>query len=471
MKTTNPTSLNLVFVFADQMRAFSCGYRADGDPVITPNLDRFAAQGMTLTHAVSNFPVCSPFRAMLMSGCYPYANGVPGNCNSQPGRENWQLREDLTCFTDVLNQSGYSVGYIGKWHLEAPYEPYVMPPRGNPPICWNEYTPPHRRHGIGYWHGYNTYDNHFAPEYWIDDAQRDQRTKIDQWSPEHETDVAIDFLRNTGGKFRDQAKPFAMFVSHNPPHTPFGLVPDKYVQQYGDATPAELLTRGNVDLELDHPNMDTAKQHVKNHFAMVTGVDDNFGRLLKEIDDQGMSENTLVVFLSDHGEMMGSHGRMHKGVMFEESLRIPFIARMPGRIAANTQDAVLIGAPDIAPTLLSMLGLGDALPATMQGSSYASVLEGKPCERPSSAFYLNCEGGARGVRTDRYTMCRRHKSAGQREGGPGEWKGSETLLFDNTEDPWQTRNMTEEQPAVLSELRGELQGWLDRTGDEWQWEG
>lgn len=465
------TRPNLVFVFADQMRAFSCGYRDDADPVITPNLDRFASQGLTLTHAVSNYPVCSPYRAMLMSGCYPTRNGVPGNCNSQPGREDCKLREDLTCFTDVLNESGYSVGYIGKWHLEAPHEPYVMPPRGKHGIVWNEYTPPHRRHGIHYWHGYNTWDNHFKPEYWIGDAPRDRRTLIEQWSPEHETDVAIDFLRNTGGGYRDESKPFALFVSHNPPHTPFHLVPEQYVAQYGDATPAELLTRGNVDLESDDPNTAMAREHVKNHFGMVTGVDDHFGRLLAEIDARGLADNTLVVFCSDHGEMMGSQRRMHKSVWYEESLRVPFIARFPGRLEAGASDGLLLSAPDIAPTLLSLIGLGDRLPDTMQGANHADVLTGESDARPDSALYWAEGSGARGLRTARYTLARKlGRSANTREAGPDD-ATSATELYDNHNDPYQLHNLADEKPELVSELRGELQAWLGRIDDSWTWDG
>ena len=457
-----PDAPNLLFVFADQMRAFSCGYRDDADPVITPTLDRFASEGVTLTHAVSNYPVCSPFRAMLMSSRYPLSNGVPGNCNSMPGRENWRLREDLTCFTDVLNTSGYSVGYIGKWHLEAPHEPYVMPPGGNG-VVWNEYTPPNRRHGIHYWHGYNTYDNHYAPEYWIGEAPRDNRTVFHQWSPQHEADVAIDFLRDTTGQYRDASKPFALFVSNNPPHTPFHLVPERYVERYEDAGPADLLTRGNVDLNSDDDRAVRARDSVKQHFAMVTGVDEQFGRILAALDETGQRENTVVVFCSDHGEMMGSHNMMHKGVWFDESLRIPFIVRHPGRVPAGVQDDLLLGAPDIAPTLLRLLGV-NRLPKSWQGRDYSGALRGESIERPASAFYFNGERHARGLRTPRYTFVRSLGRAGRNETHDGE---QAVELYDNLGDPYQLHNIAARSPAVIDKLDRELKRWFDATGDPW----
>lgn len=453
---------NLIFVFADQMRAFSCGYRDDADPVITPHLDRFATQSTTLTHAVSNFPVCSPYRAMLMTGCYPLRNGVTGNCNSQrPGME---LRERDVCLTDALAGGGYSVGYIGKWHLEAPHEPFVMPvkPGGT---AWNEYTPPHRRHGIGYWHGYNTYDNHLRPEYWIGDAPRDRRTVIDHWSPEHETDTAIRFLQDRSGAMRDTSKPFALFVSHNPPHTPFHLVPRKYVERYGDAQPADLLTRGNVDLHSDDPNARMAREHVKNHFAMVTGVDEQFGRLLAAVDELDLADRTLVVFCSDHGEMMGSQNLMHKSVVYDESFRVPFIVRMPGVVPQGRSDDLLLGAPDIAPTLLGLLGVARPTGADWEGSDYSGLLRGHSGPRPESAYFINCPARARGVRTHRYTITRTLGQIRQDRGVDVPMPC--VALFDNLDDPYQTRNLAEDRPAVVRDLDDLVQAWLRTTNDPW----
>lgn len=137
---------NRVFVIADQYRASALGF-LEIEPVITPNLDRFANEGLVFSNATSTIPTCSPYRAMLFTGNYYTNNNVPANCNSN--RPGVKLRMHDTTLLDALVNSGYYVGYIGKWHLEDPFEPYV--PSGNNrgvgKTNWEEWTPPERRHG------------------------------------------------------------------------------------------------------------------------------------------------------------------------------------------------------------------------------------------------------------------------------------------------------------------------------------
>jgi arylsulfatase A-like enzyme len=449
---------NLIYVFSDQMRFSACAYRELADPTITPNIDRFAKQSVTLTHTFSTFPVCSPYRAQLMTGNFPLTNGVTTNCNS--GNPGLQLRQSDVCLTDVLNKSGYDIGYIGKWHLEYPHQPFVMKPPADG-VMWNEYTPPERRHGITYWHGFNDYDNHLNPEYWIGKAPRDQRTAIHEFSPEYETNVAIDFLRNTDGKYRDGNKPFALFVSHNPPHTPYHQVPAKYREQYGDATPAELLKRGNVDLTSDHPNAKAGRNSARDYFALCTGIDDNFGRLLAEIDRLGQADNTLVVFTSDHGDMMGSHNRMAKTVWYDESYRVPFIARLPGKLQADKLDDLLITAADIAPTLLGTLGITP--PSQWEGHSYAAALQGQPMDRPTSTLYFHTSRHARGLRTHQWCYVINKKP--QQTGVESDGHEVPVYLFDMHDDPYQMHNLAGQRPEVEKQLQDELRVWLKRTND------
>jgi uncharacterized sulfatase len=460
-QTTRPAGRpNLIYVFPDQMRASACAYRELADPTHTPNIDRFASQGVTLTHAFSTFPVCSPYRGQLLTGCFPVTNGVTGNCQS--GNPGVELRRTDLCLTDVLRAAGYDVGYIGKWHLECPHQPYVMKPAADGSM-WNEYTPPERRHGINYWHAFNDYDNHLNPQYWIGDAPRDRLTPIHEFSPEYETNVAIDYLRNIGGRYRDAAKPFALFVSHNPPHTPYNQVPQQYLDRYGDATPAELLKRTNVDLASDHPNAKAGRKWAKDYFALCTGIDDQFGRLLAEVDRLGQADNTLVVFTSDHGDMMGSHNRMAKTVWYDESYRVPFIARLPGRLRPGTSDDLLITAADIAPTLLGTLGIDP--PRQWEGRNYASALAGNPADRPTSALYLHPGRHARGVRTHRWCYVLNRKP--QQTGPESDGQEQPLYLFDMQDDPYQLHNLAGQRPAVERELLDEIRGWMRRTNDPW----
>ncbi|MHC4682357.1 MAG: sulfatase family protein [Planctomycetota bacterium] len=456
-----PTSLeqpNLVFMFPDQFRRQAIGFMNE-DPVITPALDKFASQSFVLTDAISSYPVCSPFRAQLFTGKYPLSNGVTRNCNSASEA---MLQQDERCLSDILGENGYNLGYLGKWHLDKPHEPYVGRRRGRPGmpgggIVWDEFVPPERRHGFTFWHAYNCRDQHLNPRYWTMHAARTEPTYFDEWSTQHEASVAIEFIRNTQGKYREPHKPFALFISPNPPHTPFGQVPQKYVDMYGDKSYRDLLNRPNVDLNNPHPQ---AKQHVKNYFAAVTGTDEQFGRIFDALKEQKLEDNTIVVFTADHGEMMGSHNLMHKGVPYEESIGIPFIIRWPGRIPACRDDLLLTPA-DIMPSLLGLLGLAGSAPHNMEGSDYSSIMLGKAGTRPGPALYLTCtgpRGGRRGLRTHRHTFVITPRDSGSRE----------VLLFDNQEDPYQLRNVAESSPEIVRELTEELHEWLKKTNDPWR---
>ena len=451
---------NLLFVFPDQFRRQALGFMRQ-DPVITPHLDRFAVDGLVLTQAVSNCPLCSPYRASLLTGKYPFGNGVVTNCNSaSPAME---LGVHDSCLSDVLRRAGYDCGYIGKWHLEAPHPPYVEPPRDDDDLVWDEFTPNGpRRHGFAFWHSYGCCDAHLAPHYWDNDAPRDRPLRVDDWSPRHEADVAIDFLRRHAPGPNGASRPFALFVSMNPPHTPFEQVPPEYVARYGEATPRELLNRPNVDLRRDSAATQRAARSVKNYFAAVTGVDEQFGRIVGALDELGLREDTIVVFTSDHGEMMGSHDLMHKTYAYEESLGVPFILRWPGRVTARHDD-LLLSVPDLMPSLLGLMGLAHRTPHGVEGVDLSPAFMGGNPRRPESATYFRIlpalpRAGSRGLRTSRYTY-----AIDAAEEAPG----FRVRLFDNRDDPYQLRDVSVAQSRLTRELHGHLRDELTRVGDTW----
>jgi len=452
---------NLLFVFPDQMRGQALGFLGE-DPVITPNLDRFAAEGVAFPQAVSNYPVCSPFRGMMLTGLYPHSNGVLANCNTNGAEHGYELPTEARCWSDVLQNNGYSLGYIGKWHLDSPHQPYVDTSNNSEEFAWNEWTPPERRHGFDFWYGYGTYDNHDHPEYWTTDAPRSQRTRVDQWSPEHEADMAIRFIRNQGGQYRAQDKPWALVVSMNPPHMPYQRVPERYLEMYGDVTPEELINRGNVNLEEGTSGAQLARRHLKNYFAQVTGVDDQFGRILDELKAAGLEEDTIVVFTSDHGNCLGSHDQVSKNVHYEESMRVPFLVRWTGTIEPRRDD-LLLSTPDIYPTLLELMGLADRVPPEVEGISRASILLEGEGPRPASQLYIWVPYGSpalgrRGVRTHRHTLS-------VEKAGDGSMS---YVLHDNVEDPFQLKNIAPENEALVQELwESELIPWLEKTQDPW----
>ncbi|MGH7143064.1 MAG: sulfatase-like hydrolase/transferase, partial [Planctomycetota bacterium] len=239
---------NILFVFPDELRPQALGFMRQ-DPVLTPNIDRFAAESIVLTHCVSNFPVCTPFRGMFLTGRYPYQTGLISNCNTDTTAHGVFLKESERCLSDVLSAQGYDCGYIGKWHLDAP-DPadaaWTEGRRGDG-VIWDGYTPPGpRRHGFNFWYSYGCCDRHFDPHYWTGDAPVSGRIDPHLWSVEHETNVAVDYIRNSAGCRRDETKPFCLVISHNPPHMPFAEVPDRYKALYAGRSPAELLNRPNL---------------------------------------------------------------------------------------------------------------------------------------------------------------------------------------------------------------------------------
>jgi len=403
---------------------------------------------------------------MLFTGKYPHSNGVITNCNSETAKYGIYLKESARCLSDVLHDAGYNQGYIGKFHLDAPSEAnyqYTEGRRGDGKV-WDAYTPPGpRRHGFDFWHSYGCCDWHLKPHYWERDAKVDERIDINEWSVKHETDVAVDYIRNRDGKYRDPSKPFFLFVAFNPPHTPFQQVPAKYLEAYAGKSNEELLNRPNVRLE---GNGASAREHVKNYFAAVTGIDENFGRILDSLKEAGLEEDTIVIFSADHGEMMGSQGLMHKGVWYDESLLIPFIVRWPGKLRPR-RDELLLSVPDIMPSLLGLMDLGSQIPQDVEGSDYSNIMlgtddaTGKTC-RPTSDLYLimlpeRPEVGKRGLRTQRYTFVTQR----------GIDKQETYILHDNQADPYQTRNVADENPAIIKQLTDELNDWLEKTNDPW----
>ncbi len=451
---------NLVIVYPDQMRGQAMGFIGQ-EPVFTPVLDKFARESVVFTEAVANYPLCSPSRAMLFSMKYPHRNGVLGNCNSESAPYGYELRTDETCWTDILKAGGYSLGYIGKWHLDSPYKPYVKTSNNTEDFAWNEWTPPDRRHGFDFWHAYGTYDQHLRPFYWSTDASRDEGRFVDEWGPVHEADTAIRYIRNDGGKFRDPGKPFALFVAMNPPHMPYDQVPEKYLELY-QKSPINTFTR--------RPNIPPAKhkwgqyyrENIKGYYAMVSGVDDQFGRLLAALEDGGLKNNTVVVFLSDHGNCLGIHSEISKNNPYEESMRIPFLIRWPGKIWPR-RDNLLVSIPDIGPTLLDLLGFRRSIPRNADGLSHAPHLLGEGGFRPTSQLYLwtpvgKPEWGRRGVRTSSHTLVMTFLPDAP----------SEVVLFDNLRDPYQMTNLAGEDLEVVSRLkRDELLPWLEKTRDPW----
>lgn len=361
--------MNLLFLFADQWRRDAVGYRGIED-VITPNIDRFVSESMECANAVSANPLSSPNRAAILTGKYPVKTGVWTNCKTGLDLE---LKPTGDSIAQVLRRNGYQTGYIGKWHLQEPdMNKWEKPKSGA--VEWDAYTPPGPyRQGFDFWYSYGADDNHLKPHYWEDD---EEMISIDKWSVEHETDIAIDFIKER----RD--KKWAMFLSWNPPHTPFDQVPDKYRELYENR---EFRKRENLKLDKvrDHTSTqgfslteDEYREHQLNYYSAISGVDENFGRLVERLKEEGIYDDTLIVLTADHGEMLGSHGFWGKHVWYEESIGVPFILRLGNRYLGRNE--TVINGVDIMPTLLSMMGL--SVPEGLDGMDLKDIIEGKETE-------------------------------------------------------------------------------------------
>ncbi|MBJ7882993.1 sulfatase family protein [Gelidibacter salicanalis] len=458
---------NLLFIFPDQFRNAAIGIN-DQDPVHTPNLDQLAGEGMVVSNAISSYPLCSPYRGMLMTGLLPYNNKVLTNSNSLRHQYDNSWQKDDISFSDVLVKNGYDAGYVGKLHLMSP-----PPIEGKDSVIWDAYQPKELRHGFNFWYAYGTFDQHNNPHYWVNDAKEDELTYINEWSAKHEADVIIDYLKNPSATTRSKDKPFALFWSVNPPHPPYQYVPEKYLKNYKNKSLDQLLLRPNVDLKTDANELafhksatrgrtHLAKAHVAEYFAMVTGVDEQIGRVLNTLKEEGLYDNTIVVITSDHGEMMGSHGLMSKNVWYEESINVPFIIRWPERLKAGQKSDLLISPTDIMPTILNMLGAADGIPDNLDGKDLSSLILDNKGTEPQSVMYYFIEGGQpasghRGLRTKRYTyVITLDADDVKRE-----------FLYDNQEDPYQLKNIAKIALTLKRELHQDLLSQLKSKKDPW----
>lgn len=471
---------NILYIIPDEFRQRAMGFRGE-DPVYTPNIDRLAGESLELENVFSNYPVCSPHRGMLFTGQYPCTNGVMGNCNSSTRQFFVRLPAGTRCLPDVLHDNGYTCGYVGKWHLDSPEEAdaeYLEPRRADGKI-WDAFTPRSRRHHFDYWFSYGCNDQHFRPHYWDNtDEPSEVREFPGVWGPFVEKDRVIRYLKNEQRE-RPEDKPFFLVWSPNPPHMPFEEVPQKYKDLYKDKTADELLTaksfRGMKEPAPEltpeqqaalESNMALARSEVSDYFACVSGIDELVGEVLDALDEAGLRDDTLVIFTSDHGDLMGSHGLIRKGPWFDECLKIPYLLRLPGVFDGGKKD-FLMNTPDIMPSLLGLLGLHEAIPESVEGQDLSRLMlapagpdaAGKEADEAFGglAYYINAQLNMRGVRNRDYFLVVRRNSYDQEQ----------FILYDLQEDPHLMKDIAAERPSKVKEMREKLQEWMERCGDWW----
>jgi arylsulfatase A-like enzyme len=392
---------NILFIVADQWRAQAFGFA--GDPnVKTPNLDGFERQCVNFTQAVAGMPVCSPTRASLLTGQRPHTHGV--FINDVP------LSTNAVTLPKTLKASGYDTGIIGKWHVDGHGSRSAFIPR-------------ERRQGFDYWkvlectHAYNN------SAYFADTPE------LRKW----EGYDAIAQTRDAERYLRDRAKsgrPFLLWLAWGPPHNPYETAPPRYRALY---SPEKIQLHPNV------PESARAKaqKELAGYYAHCTALDDCMRDLLRTLDETGLATNTIVVFTSDHGDMLGSQNQQRKQRPWEESARVPMLFRVPPALAVQPRRiAATINTEDVMPTLLRLCGV--PIPKSVEGFDFSGAMRGGAdpsggstvlrCVSPFGEF-TRARGGReyRAVRTADHTYVRTLD---------GPW-----LLYDNAADPYQLNNL------------------------------
>jgi arylsulfatase A-like enzyme len=406
---------NILFIFTDDH-----AYQAVGaynswlkDHCPTPNIDSLAKDGMLFEQCYVTNSICGPMRAVIQTGKYSHVNGFLVNGNRFDGTQQ--------TFPKLLRKSGYTTAVVGKWHLGEHMAPqgydYSEVLIGQGPY----YNPPMLKDANG--------DGKY-------DGKQEGKVKHIGYTTDIITDLALNWMKTK----RDKSKPFMLMFQHKAPHRNWQPAP-KYLNKYDDVTLpepdtlfdnykgrglaahqqdmtiAETMTRG--DLKLAAPGNLTPEQrkvwnaaygpknaafkkanlkgkdlvrwkyqrYVKDYLRCIASVDDNVGRMLAYLKEEGLADNTIVIYCSDQGFYLGEHGWFDKRWMYEESLRTPMIIRWPGVTKPGSRNEDIVSPIDFAETFCDVAGID--IPADMQGSSLVPVLKGKTPDSWRKSFYYH----------------------------------------------------------------------------------
>ena len=433
---------DVLWIMADQLRFHALS--SSGDPnVVTPNIDRLVAEGVRCSAACSQYPVCVPFRAGLVTGRYASANGTT--------RHGDFLDPRARTVAHAFREAGFRTSWVGKWHLAPEAGAHMVTPDGW--IGQGFWVHPAFRGGFEDWFGFNVANNYY--ETYIATGEKIEPQRLEGYQTEALTDLSIEYLSQ-----RPPDEPWFHVVSYESPHPGWGgtpssrlyPVPDRYEAMF---EPRDLALRENVPRDAEA----AARSQLAGYYRLVSSLDDSVGRLLDWLDASGRSESTLVVFFSDHGEMGGSHGLRNKEVPFEESLHIPLVWRLPGTLPAGVDYGHPICGLDIFPTTASLAGVRP--PPGLDGLDYAQALARMAgplrdavlvqWDEPRFAFG---DHPYRALRTERYTYC-----VGRDDGF--------CLLFDHAVDPFELDNLYASEAAaeLRASLHARLLSLLDEAGE------
>ena len=426
---------NIIFLFPDQLRAASLPLFGENQ-IATPNIDKLAEEGVVFTNSITPCPVCTPSRAMLTTGRHPQTTGHLINST--------RTRHSEISIADTFAHWGYKTGWVGKWHLHTGVWPAIDQMPQQP-----DWIPEGRdRLGFQYWRAYNqhmVYFNGFVSG--------------DDWNYRRWEGYETDGLLNYGIEFMDSIEedPFLLFLSPHPPHfTPFQFAPDKFYEML----PSQLSLPENVPDE----QQKESQEMYRHYLAMILAIDEMLGNLMAYLKKTGKDENTIVVFSSDHGSQVGAHGvrPWQKKNPYEESIKVPTIARFPGVLGRGVRNDTLMSIADFFPTLCGLCKI--PVPRSIEGKNLSDAWLGRDQAFEQDALLLMnfsdkfdwFENGAewRGVRTKTHTYVKRLNGIIE--------------LYDNVQDPFQMNNLIGNNLARQhqNQMEGHLNELMKKRGDQ-----
>ncbi|MHC4871639.1 MAG: sulfatase-like hydrolase/transferase [Planctomycetota bacterium] len=382
--------MNILIIFTDQQRKDTIG--AYGSTVTsTPNLDKLAKESAVFENAVCSQPVCSPSRGSLVTGQYPHTHGCIINCGpAYPGEG---LREETQTIAEMLKPYGYKAGYVGKWHIgdevkpQHGFEDYWISTED----CYNT-EDEHEKWGFCSYRDY-LLEKGYTPEAKNGTFRREQTVGL----PEEDSRIA--FITKEANRFLEENKDndFVLAVNYLEPHPPYeGPTDDLYdrdkielMPNYTDESTDGMSLRSEKMVEYcqtrsqslekpfneDDENHSNMKDLQARYYGLVDLADKYTGMVIDKLKELGLYDNTMIVYTTDHGDMMGSHGMLNKCVMYDEALVIPFMVRHPEYTAEEKRILEAANITDIVPTVLS--GIGKDIPEAVQGEDLMPLIKGE----------------------------------------------------------------------------------------------
>lgn len=432
---------NVLWLMCDQLRYDSLGCTGNPD-VQTPNIDRLRREGVLFENAVSQYPVCTPFRGGLITGQHAHVNGV-------------RVHGDLLAPTDctvahAFRAAGYRTSWVGKWHLAS-----VQGPEG-----WQAgadyWVHPRLRGGFEDWYGFDC-SNHYYNTRYCDGDKIYPPLTVKGYQTDGLADISLTYLEQTA---RGLDQPWFHVLSVEAPHAG---TDEKGV--YRNCAPPEYEARYPWEGLAVSPNVpedkrDLTRMKWQGYYGQITNLDDNIGRVLDYLDETGLAENTLVVFFSDHGEMGCSHGLWEKMSVYDESARIPLIMRLPGRLAADSTHAAPFSGIDLFPTSAGFAGV--PIPHEVQGVDLSLRCQGLGGPERGEALIQWLGPALHGFADYQFRAIRdgQHTYA-------VDTRAEMCMLFDNQADPYQMANRFADPAAtdLRHGLHQRLENAILRNGE------